>query len=200
MFSALFKQKDREQNTEQKIAHALYSCALLNIRDEVFYREYGVPDTFDGRFDLLLVHIFIILTQMMDQPNYESLSQALFDETFKDMDQTLREMGIGDMGVPKHMRRMMQAFNGRMHSYQFAIDPSKLEEVDIEGLVKTSLEDALRRNLYGTVSGGDDWDDAFVHKMAAFIKHNIAHSDDAHYQSELCSGKVVFQNEIPAAL
>ncbi len=198
MFSALFKQKDSEQNEKRKIAHGLYGCALLNIRDEVFYREYGVPDTLDGRFDLLLVHIFIILNQMMDEPDYKELSQELFDATFKDMDQTLREMGIGDMGVPKHMRRMMQAFNGRMHSYQYAIDPSKLDDVEIEGLVKTSLEDALRRNLYGTVFESDDWDDAVIPKMAQFIKQNIEHNDPENLKN-LRLGKAVFNNEVSAA-
>ncbi len=132
----LFKKK----NPYEQAVHNVYAEALEHTRDTTFYTEFGVPDTFDGRFDLLLLHIFLILNRMLRENEVaaESFNQALFDETFKDMDQTLREMGIGDMGVPKHMRKMMKAFNGRMHSYQFAIK-------------ENTLSFALKNNLYGTV-------------------------------------------------
>lgn len=131
----LFKKK----NPYEQAVHEVYAKALDNTRKQMFYTEYGVPDTFDGRFDLLLLHIFMILHRMLKENpvSAESFNQALFDETFKDMDQTLREMGIGDMGIPKHMRKMMKAFNGRMHGYQYAIK-------------EHTLSFALKNNLYGT--------------------------------------------------
>lgn len=147
MFSTLFKQKDDP-------AEALYEQAVTKARDPVFYTEYGVPDTFDGRFDLLLVHIFIHLHRLMGGKAYPQTAQSLFDMTFRDMDQTLREMGIGDMGVPKHMKRMMKAFNGRMHVYQDALEGDG------------DLKDALRRNLYGTL---DEIDEQKLTLMAAYI-------------------------------
>ena len=93
----LFKSK----NPYEQAIHSVYSKALENTRKKSFYTEYGVPDTFDGRFDLLLLHIFLVFNRMLKESavKAEDFNQALFDETFKDMDQTLREMGIGDMGV-----------------------------------------------------------------------------------------------------
>lgn len=133
-------------------AHAVYAAALAHTRNEAFYTEYDVPDTFDGRFDLLLLHVFLVLERMLedDEKQAEGFNQALFDATFADMDQTLREMGIGDMGIPKHMRKMMKAFNGRMHAYAQALESDDLQE-------------ALRNNLYGTV---DELDEKKLAKMA----------------------------------
>ena len=88
MFARLFKQKNAPQTTGQ-IAQGLYEAALIQTRKPEFYTECGVPDSFDGRFDLLLVNIFILLRHMKDHLEYEEISQALFDATFKNMDQTL---------------------------------------------------------------------------------------------------------------
>lgn len=172
MFANLFKQKDTETRFE-KNAQDLYELALKQSLMPEFYQEMGVPDTFDGRFDLLLIHIFIILRHMKDDDGYEEKSQILFDVTFKNMDQTLREIGIGDMGMPKHMRRMMKAFNGRMHAYLQATDPESLDNTNIEGLpAPSSLNEVLRRNLYGTLDN-DALSDDTVNKMEAYIRKSI---------------------------
>ncbi len=172
MFGLLFKQNDEIKTA----AHDLYECALMSTRNEIFYSKYKVPDTFDGRFDLLLLHIFLILHRSMGQKNYSKLAQALFDTTFRDMDQTLREMGIGDMGVPKHTKRMMKAFNGRMHSYQMALNPQSIEKLKIEGLSKTTLKEALRRNLYGTIQD-EHLDANAVQAMCNFVEQNAKSQD-----------------------
>ena len=151
MFGHLFKQKEQTGANIKVQARALYAAALEKTREENFYIKGGVPDTFDGRFELLLIHIFLILHRLMDQDKSKNLSQALFDVTFKDMDQTLREMGIGDMGVPKHMRRMMKAFNGRMYNYEMALSPERLDGIYPLEMKKTTLREALMRNLYGTL-------------------------------------------------
>ena len=154
MFNRLFKQK----NT---IAKDLYASALENTRLEVFYREYSVPDSFDGRFDLLLLHIFIILRRIKGQDNYDELSQDLFNVMFKDMDQTLREMGIGDVGIPKHMKKMMLAFNGRMHAYQEAVSSAK------------ALRGVVARNLYAMELGDDALDENDLDYICAFMRSNL---------------------------
>ncbi|MBI1301597.1 MAG: ubiquinol-cytochrome C chaperone family protein [Alphaproteobacteria bacterium] len=144
MFASLFRKKEAAmQKAEQtRIAKLLYARVLENVRTPFFYEKCKVADTFDGRFDLLLLHSFLILNKLVDQPYGETLSQAYFDTLFRDMDQTLREMGIGDMGIPKHMKKMMTAFNGRMHSYRNAIS------LDGDEILKVTL----RRNLYGSLS------------------------------------------------
>lgn len=153
MFNKLFKQDNRE-------ARDLYARALENTREEIFYDKYGVPDSFDGRFDLLLLHIFIVLHRSMGQDNYNNMSQGLFDVMFKDMDQTLREMGIGDVGIPKHMKKMMKAFNGRMYAYQAAITDGNLNEV-------------IARNLYAMELGDKNLDEKALDAMSAFVLNNI---------------------------
>ena len=195
MFRTLFRKKGASHSLALTAADGLYEAALLNTRDPVFYAEYGVPDSFDGRFDLLLVHIFIILHVTMDQENYDVFSQALFDRTFQDMDQTLREMGIGDMGVPKHMKRMMKAFNGRMHNYQIALKPEDAALHNLEGLEKTTLEAALKRNLYGTVCDQSDWNDAYLVYMQHFIQNNIEASDSARID-QIMRGEIRYINDV----
>ncbi len=113
--------------------------ALFHIRDPRFYEEYAVPDTFEGRFDLLLLHLFVLMNRCVDEADGQSLSQALFDAAFRNMDQTLREMGVGDVGIPKRMKKLMLACNGRMHAYRAA-----LRSEDPQG----EMAQALQRNLY----------------------------------------------------
>ncbi len=194
MLGGLFKKKDNGARDMRDITDDLYSCALLNTREPIFYEKHGVPDSFDGRFDLLLVHLFIIMHLLMGRDEYEDLAQSLFDSVFKDMDQTLREMGIGDMGVPKHMKRMMKAFNGRMHSYQWAVDPDSLEGQEVEGLQKTSLVQALERNLYGTVKDNEGWDQSVLKDMEAFIVDNIKDKSPKRIE-DILNGLIVYKNK-----
>lgn len=165
----------KKQNVYAQSARAVYAEALAHSRAPYFYEEFGVPDSFDGRFDLLLLHVFLVMQRTLEDSaeQAEEFNQALFDATFADMDQTLREMGIGDMGVPKHMRKMMRGFNGRMHAYQ-------------EALVSGELQASLRRNLYGTLDGVDD--DVLakmerkVLEMLAFLK---TQSSEAIFAGEI---------------
>ncbi len=188
MFGLLFKQKNTTDKNEQEIATVLYQAALSASREEVFFKHYAVPDTFDGRFDLLLLHLFLILHPLTKGEDYESLSQSVFDTTFRNMDQTLREMGIGDMGIPKHMKRMMKAFNGRMHSYQEALFPGESEHV--EGVVPSSVSEVLKRNLYGTLDDDKTLDAAVLDRMEKYIRMNIGQDCDA-----IAKGIVHFKEE-----
>lgn len=169
MFGKLLKQKDTQKN-KKNFSKRLYAAALLGTRKPEFYTIGGVPDSFDGRFEILLVYIFLILHTLRKQEADEEIAQNLFDEVFKDMDQILREMGIGDMGIPKHMRRMMKAFNGRMHAYEGAIDPQSIGGLDLEGIHITNLNEALRRNLYGTCEEVDPNSLSVIEK---FVRDNL---------------------------
>lgn len=76
----------------------------------------------DGRFDLLCLHVFLLIERLeqFGQAGHK-VGQAVFDRMFSNVALTLREIGIGDLGVPKHMNKMMKAFNGRVHAYHEAI-------------------------------------------------------------------------------
>ena len=186
MFFNLFKKK----NDTHEVASKLFQAAIDAVRKEVFYEVYGVPDSFDGRFDLLLLHIFIVMHPLIGTEEGDKLSQELFDTTFRNMDQTLREMGIGDMGIPKHMKRMMKGFNGRMHSYQLAIAPDSLTDKKASHIEVITPEQAVRNNLFGT-SSDEDLDDHFVSKMSAYLMRNIDALDDAMID-EIKRGHIAF--------
>ena len=156
MFTRL-KEKFTTENPYEIEARAVYAACLDQVRLPLFYTDYGADDSFEGRFDLLLVHLFCVLHVAGGTDG--DFNQALFDATFADMDQSLREMGIGDMGIPKHMRRMMKAFNGRMHRY---------EDAYIEG--KEAMIEAITLNLYGTLK---DVDAHQVQKMFDYIHRTI---------------------------
>lgn len=123
---------------QKKVVFQLYDRIVKQAREPRFYLEYSVPDTVDGRFEMLSIHMFLVLRRLRRSP--EDVSQALFDHMFEDMDLSLREMGAGDMGVGKRVKTMIQAFYGRVSSYE-------------EGLQANGdlLEAALMRNVYGTV-------------------------------------------------
>lgn len=102
---------------------AIYGMIVTQAREPIFYRDLGVPDTVNGRFDLLLLHLWLLLRRLrsVSQGGAE-LSQALFDRFCEDMDDNLREMGVGDQTVPKRMRAFGEAFYGRVQAYDQATD------------------------------------------------------------------------------
>lgn len=157
MILNLFKSK-----TEWRAAKGLYDQAVTTARQTKFYTEYGVPDTLDGRFESITLHVFALMFRLKnetgaDRNRADKLAQYLFDAMFQDMERSLREMGVGDLGVPKKVKAMMRAFNGRCHAY--TVD---LRDGDLAG--------ALRRNLYGTVP---DVDADQVQKMTAYMTAQI---------------------------
>lgn len=148
----------KKKNPYEQPARTIYAAVLDHIRQPIFYESGGVPDTLDGRFDLMLLHVFLVLNRLLNgTAEDEVLRQALFDVIFADMDQGLRESGIGDMGIPKHMRRMMKAFNGRMHAYKDAMKSGDWTA-------------ALTRNLYGT---RPDVEPEILSSMTEYIHENI---------------------------
>jgi cytochrome b pre-mRNA-processing protein 3 len=100
---------------------AIYGMIVTQAREPVFYRDFGVPDTVDGRFDLLVLHLWMVLRQLRSGADGVDLSQALFDHFCNDMDDNLREMGVGDLTVPKRMQAFGEAFYGRSAAYDAAL-------------------------------------------------------------------------------
>ncbi len=134
IFKKLFSYSDRT-----KAAHGLYSSLVEQARQPVFYVDFDVPDTLDGRFDMIVLHAALVLRRLkQDAEKTRDLSQALFDYMFDDFDQNLRELGIGDMGVGTRVKKMAKAFYGRLAAYD-------------EGLSMdddASLIAAIERNLF----------------------------------------------------
>jgi cytochrome b pre-mRNA-processing protein 3 len=99
----------------------IYGMIVTQAREPSFYRDLGVPDTVNGRFDLLVLHLWMVLRRFQSTEGGENLSQALFDHFCDDMDANLREMGVGDLTVPKRMQAFGEAFYGRAAAYDLAL-------------------------------------------------------------------------------
>ena len=99
----------------------IYGMIVTQAREPLFYRDLGVPDTVNGRFDLLVLHLWMVLRRLKPMAGGVELSQALFDRFCDDMDANLREMGVGDLTVPKRMQAFGEAFYGRAAAYDLAL-------------------------------------------------------------------------------
>ena len=164
---------------EKKMAHKLYKIIVKQARQPVFYESCGVADTFDGRFDMISLHLILIIRRMkrnIDQSR--KLSQALFDYMFDDIDLNLRELGIGDMGVLHRVKKMTKAFYGRLESYDQGLN---LED-------DAQLSGALKRNLYRE----NDVTDANLGAITAYTREQSMHLDDVDINN-LLAGKLEFR-------
>ena len=168
----------KAKNPYEQDAALVYAAVLSQVRQPTFYIEGGVPDTLDGRFDMMVLHLFLIMDRALQEGGKvaRDFNQALFDVTFADMDQALRDVGVGDMGVPKRMRRMMKGFNGRVHAYSEAIGSDE------------ALEIVILRNLYGTVATPDL---AGLRKMKDYIRDSRAELKQQSF-ADVTMGRVKF--------
>ena len=99
----------------------IYGMIVTQAREPLFYRDLAVPDTVNGRFDMLVLHLWMVLRRLKPVEGGLELSQALFDRFCDDMDANLREMGVGDLTVPKRMQAFGEAFYGRAAAYDVAL-------------------------------------------------------------------------------
>lgn len=158
---------------------ALYGAIVAQARLPAFYVEYGVPDTLQGRFDLIVLHMVLLLRRLGREPDRaRGLGQLLFDAFCRDLDGNLREMGIGDLAVPRHMRRFAEAFYGRQTAYQAALEA-------VDGRV---FENAIARNIFALA----DIDDRAV-RLARYARA-AARDLDATGEQALMAGELRFPN------
>ncbi len=99
---------------------------VAQARSPAFYRGYGVPDTVEGRLDMIMLHLVLVLRRLNQgqrcRRRWPPAGQQLFDRFCQDMDDNFREMGVGDLTVPKEMRRVAEAFYGRAKAYESALE------------------------------------------------------------------------------
>ncbi len=125
-------------STQALQANQLYCHAIAQARQPFFYTQLNVADTIDGRFDMITLHVFLLSRALGHQGSEkaQALRQDMVNRMFQDMDQSLREMGVGDVGIPKKTQKMAYALNGRMQAYE----ESFAEEAQ--------LAQAILRNVY----------------------------------------------------
>lgn len=134
-FANLFKRKEMQPAPVDMI----YAALVQKARDPKFYTAYAVPDTVDGRFDMIVIHAMLVMRRLREVPaEVNNTGMKLFDLMFLDMDRSLREMGVGDMSVGKHVKRMAKAFYGRAATYEIGMDagPDELRKAIGENLFR----------------------------------------------------------------
>lgn len=117
-----------------------YAAIVNQARQPAFYIAGQVLDTPQGRFELIMLHAFLVMRRLHDEPAF---TQALFDLMFADFDLNLRELGVGDMGVGKRVKSWAQAFKGRAIAYDAGLaDPAALAEAVSRNIFAGSGKDA----------------------------------------------------------
>ena len=132
LFSRLMRYLGRQQRKlEERPAERLYQSILQASRQPDLYTEFEVHDHLDSRFDMLCLHISLLMgrLRMLPEEVHKPLNQELFDRFFADMDFTLREMGVGDLGVGKRVRKMSEAFMGRLLAYDKSLERNNKMEL-----------------------------------------------------------------------
>lgn len=134
-----------------------YTAIMAKARQPEHYGVGGVPDSFDGRFDYLAALVHLVLRRLRSEGvARDDIGQALFDIFFRDMDQAMREAGVGDLGVGKKIRKMAQAYYGRAAAYDEALGKAAPAEATAER--KAALAGVLTRNLYPETPDAADSD------------------------------------------
>jgi cytochrome b pre-mRNA-processing protein 3 len=163
-------------NSQDRSIRDLYGAIVAQARSVAFYSAYGVPDTVEGRFDLIVLHIVLLLGRFdRDGSPVRGIGQKLFDVFCSDLDANLREMGTGDLAVPKRMRAFGEAFYGRQSAYLDALAASDDRE----------LENALARNIFHGVKGEG------AGRLARYARAVLRDFAD-HDEGALLRGEVAF--------
>lgn len=145
----------------ERAGYELYGAAVAAARAPWFYAELGVPDTLDGRFDLVGLHVYLVIRRLTALPEPGPvLAQAVFDAMFSDMDVNLREMGVSDLSVGRKVREMWEAFHGRARATAAALS----------GEAEETLEAALLRNVWRGVAS-----EGATERLAAHVRALDAH-------------------------
>jgi Uncharacterized conserved protein len=132
------------KNTATAPVYAVYSAIVAQSRQPRFYAEWQVPDTVTGRFDMISLHLALLFRRLRAETGEQKeFSQAVFDLFFKDMDRSLREMGVGDLGVPKRIQKMGNIFFGLLAAMSEAMDRDDAE----------ALQAVLSRNIFDGATG-----------------------------------------------
>ena len=133
----------RSKNKYKSITPEIYQNIIERSRSKFFYLNLNIDDSFESRFDIIILHSFIIFYFLKNFSDKEKeLSQLLFDFMFNDFDNNLREMGFGDIAVNKKMKVFITAFYGRIANYSQGVDQIKNNKDD------EILNNAILNNIY----------------------------------------------------
>ena len=168
-------------NANRAVADAVYSRIVAAARQPEFYANWDVPDTPLGRFEMLSLHVFLFMHRARggDQA-LGDLTQELTDGFFTDVDHSLRELGIGDLGVPKRMKKLARMFYGRAEAYGAALQAGDV----------SALAAAFQRNIRPDLA---EWNGAGpLSHYAMEVERSLA----AQTSEQLLQGRVEFPSPV----
>ena len=170
-------------------AHAVaefFVKIVAQAREPAFYRDLGVPDTLDGRFDMVVLHVFLVMRRLKGQGAAATERSRLLYETMIDnFEKSLLEQGVGDSGISRRVKTMARGMAGRIQAYDRALAADADERL---------LEVALDNNVYGTVT---DTNPGHLAAMAAYVRREAAGLEAQPLES-LLAGDIRF-GEPPSA-
>jgi len=165
------------KNPHEKAIESLYAQIMTQARLPVFYEVYKIPDTLDGRFDVLALHVFLVVHRLRDELDKEEIVRQLPEKMLGEIDRALRENGVSDMGVPRRVKTMAKAFLGRATAYENALQSDEAND----------LVAALARNVFP----GQDPDKAEIRYLAGYMRACETHLATLNTDS-ICAGSVSF--------
>ncbi len=154
----------------------IYQSIIDNSRSKIFYIDLDVDDSFESRFDLVILHSFIIFQYFIEIDDKKNeLSQSLFDFMFNDFENNLREMGFGDIAVNKRMKKFISAFYGRILSYSNSYSDYKKNDT------LSNFSQAIRKNIYKDKKVSDEK----VNQISDYVVSNIRFFLKNNYQKNI---------------
>ena len=166
----------RSRSLSAQTAAGLYGSIVAQARNTAFYATAGVPDTMEGRFGMIGVHMFLTLERIRHQGTAEKgLGRALIEAFVTDMDDSMREIGIGDMGVPRRVKKAAAALHEHLDSYRAARSSGDAD----------ALEHALRRYVYLDTGAGAP------QRLASYIRAAGADLDKQSWAA-IARGRISF--------
>jgi cytochrome b pre-mRNA-processing protein 3 len=153
MFQRLRSREDPRGNIRR-----LYGVIVAQARAPAFYTDYDVPDTVEGRFDMVVLHVYLVFRRLVEAGEAaRARGQEMFDLFIEDMDANMRELGVGDLSVPRKMRAMAEGYYGRAGVYDAALGEAGDDK----------LAAALLRNVYA----GNEKTEAGARRLARYVRH-----------------------------
>ena len=176
------KDRARTRQARALAAGSLYAAAVAQARAPAFYAALGVPDTLDGRFELIVLHVHLLCRRLgaLEQGG-AALAQALFDTMFRDMDRNLRELGVGDPSMPRRIKAMIEAYYGRTKAYDTALAEGR------EALART-----IARNVFNAETAPG------AAALAGYVL-GAARAVAAAPEDALLAGRIAFPPVAPSA-
>jgi cytochrome b pre-mRNA-processing protein 3 len=146
----------------RRIAPLLYGKLVAAARAPAFYRDLNVPDTIEGRYEMIALHAALLLRRVREDGRKQAaLAQAVLDFMAADWDRSIRELGVGDLSVARYMKRLGEGFYGRASAYDETLLHSD----------ESAVSEALLRNIYG----GTDPGGQILAVFAAYVTSQARH-------------------------